>query len=48
MERLLSNMSDDYFYYEENKEERSDIERNENYLVYNVTTPSNYFHALRG
>ena len=48
LERMLSNMSDDYFYYAENKDKRADIERVENYLVYNVTTPANYFHALRG
>ena len=48
MERLLSNASDDYFYYAENKGERTNIEKTENYLVYNVTTPANYFHALRG
>lgn len=47
MERLLSNASDDYFYYADHKDERADTERVENFLVYNVTTPANYFHALR-
>lgn len=48
MERLLANVSDDYFYYADHKKERNDLEKIENYLVYNVTTPANYFHALRG
>lgn len=47
MDRILFNLSDDYFYYKKNWKEVEELEKNENYLVYNLTTPSNYFHALR-
>lgn len=48
MDRILQNLSDDFMYYENHFEETNNLEKNENYLVYNLTTPSNYFHALRG
>lgn len=37
MNRILSNLSDDFRHYENHWEEVYDLERNENYLVYNIT-----------
>lgn len=48
MNRILSNVSDDYFFYLNNEKEWKNVERNENFLVCNPTTPANFFHIMRG
>ncbi len=47
MDRLLSNLSDDFNYYQQKPEEWSEIDRSENYKVCNITTPADYFHLIR-
>lgn len=47
MDRLLFNLSDDFNFYKNNWNELQNLERRENFIVYNLTTPANYFHVLR-
>ena len=47
LDRILSNLSDDFYFYENHPEEWGNVEKKENYLVCQVTSPANYFHLLR-
>ncbi len=47
IDRLLSMVSDDYFYYKENPKERQFVVQHENMRVCNLSKSSNHFHLIR-
>jgi 2-oxoglutarate dehydrogenase E1 component len=47
LERILTNVSDDYFFYEKNEHMWEHVDRNENIRVCNPSTSANFFHLLR-
>lgn len=48
IERFLNNVDDDYLQVEEDPEYLASLPDRANMSVYNITSPANYFHALRG